>query len=59
MGQHYKRYSKEEKMRLIMECRQSGLSDYQWFSGSAKTMSVTVPFTTELKNCVILLAMKK
>ncbi len=25
-----KRVCKEEQLRLIMECRQSGLSDYQW-----------------------------
>jgi transposase-like protein len=30
MRQHYKHYSKEERKRLIMECRQSSLSDYQW-----------------------------
>lgn len=30
MSQHYKHYSNDEKKRLIMECRQSGLSDYQW-----------------------------
>lgn len=30
MRQHYKHYSDNEKNRLIMECRQSGLSDYQW-----------------------------
>lgn len=30
MRQHYKHYSNAEKKRLIMECRQSGLSDYQW-----------------------------
>ncbi len=30
MHQHYKHYSNDEKKRLIMECRQSGLSDYQW-----------------------------
>lgn len=30
MHQHYKHYSNDEKKRLIMMCRQSGLSDYQW-----------------------------
>ncbi|MDV9522916.1 IS66 family insertion sequence element accessory protein TnpA [Clostridioides difficile] len=30
MRQHYKHYSNDEKKRLILECRQSGLSDYQW-----------------------------
>ena len=25
-----KRISSDEQFRLIMECRQSGLSDYQW-----------------------------
>ena len=25
-----KRVCKEEQIRLIMECRKSGLSDYQW-----------------------------
>lgn len=28
MGSHYVR--REEQIKLIMECRQSGLSDYQW-----------------------------
>ncbi len=30
MRHYHKRYSDDEKKRLIMECRQSGLSDYQW-----------------------------
>lgn len=30
MSRTYNRYSEEDKMRLIMECRQSGLSDHQW-----------------------------
>ena len=30
MRQHYKHYSNAEKKRFIMDCRQSGLSDYQW-----------------------------
>lgn len=30
MRQHYKHYSDDEKKRLILECRQSGLSDYHW-----------------------------
>lgn len=30
MLQRYKHYSDDEKKRFIMECRQSGLSDYQW-----------------------------
>lgn len=30
MRQHYKHYSNDEKKRLILKCRQSGLSDYQW-----------------------------
>lgn len=30
MRHYQKRYSDDEKKRLIMECRQSGLSDYQW-----------------------------
>ncbi|HEX3021913.1 MAG TPA: transposase [Lachnospiraceae bacterium] len=30
MTQRYKHYSDDEKKRLIIECRQSGLSDYQW-----------------------------
>lgn len=25
-----KRVSREEQLKLIMECRSSGLSDYQW-----------------------------
>lgn len=30
MRQRYEHYSDNEKKRLIMECRQSGMSDYQW-----------------------------
>ena len=40
---------KDEQMKLIMECRQSGLSDYQWcqrqginarkFNGAKNTLS--------------------
>ena len=29
-----KRISSDEQLRLIMECRQSGLSDYQWCQAS-------------------------
>lgn len=30
MGRNYTRYTDEEKMELIIRCRQSGLSDYEW-----------------------------
>mgnify|MGYP004522398777 CR=1 FL=1 len=38
-----KRVCKEDQIRLIMECRQSGLSDYQWCE---KMVSIREPFTT-------------
>ena len=38
-----KRVNREEQLKLIMECRSSGLSDYQW----CETMeSMLVLFTT-------------
>ena len=38
------RVCKEEQIRLIMECRKSGLSDYQWCEkkgGKQSNMSTT------------------
>ena len=37
-----KRVSREEQLKLIMECRSSGLSDYQW----CEAQSMLVLFTT-------------
>ena len=30
MSRNYKRYTDEEKLSLIKQCRSSGLSDYEW-----------------------------
>lgn len=42
MRQNYKHYQDDEKKRLIMECRKSGLSV---INGAPKTTSTAVLFT--------------
>lgn len=43
------RVCKDDQIKLIMECRQSGLSDYQWCE---KTGFIPVTSTTGLVNFV-------
>ena len=46
MGKHI---SKDDQMRLIQECRNSGLSDYQWCSLNGISHSTFYRWVTKLR----------
>lgn len=50
MKKRYERYSEEEKKHLIMECRQSGLSDYQWCHKNGNNNSTLYNWVKNLRN---------
>ncbi|WP_312106132.1 transposase [Lachnoclostridium sp.] len=50
MRQHYKHYSDGDKKRLIMECRQSGMSDYQWCRENGINSSTFYNWVKKLRN---------
>lgn len=43
------RYTKQQKFDLIMECRSSGLSDYQWCRANHVSASTFYGWTQQLK----------
>ena len=43
------RYTKQQKFDLIMECRNSGLSDYQWCKANHVSSSTFYGWTQQLK----------
>lgn len=43
------RYSKQEKFDIIMQCRNSGLSDYQWCKLNGISTSTFYGWTQQLK----------
>lgn len=43
------KYSKQEKFDIIMQCRQSGLSDYQWCKRNGISTSTFYGWTQQLK----------
>lgn len=43
------KYSKQEKFDLIMKCRSSGLSDFQWCKRNGVSMSTFYGWTQQLK----------
>lgn len=45
----YAKYSKQEKIDMIMECRSSGLSDYQWCKQHGISASSFYNWTVQLK----------
>ena len=49
-----KRVCKEDQLRLITECRQSGLSDYQWCEQNGIHPGNFYNWVSKLKNRAIL-----
>lgn len=51
------RRTTDEQYQLIMECRSSGLSDYQWCTEHNIT-SIPAPFTSLTERCVLISSQK-